>query len=419
MRSVILPAALLAAVAAFASAAPPDDTPPPRPLLNTSIVGTSTCDTEPCFAHVMRESAVQRLLLRLAAGPVAAADAEAAVRGGAASLDDLLALRLVRRDGDRVVLAFALFTAADVERIRAVSERHAASLAAALLARRNEIETVLERYDAPGVDRGDVAFFVLGCASLDWDGLAVTAEHGYRATTGERPDGTYVPVAMERVDLSLQRIYWGSHNARVDGIGLTSFGDHHALPRTLLPDLLWRAPDFPDTVPEPPRAALDGLLKASFRRSAATIARTMLALRDGDRTADALASATGAGTDETAEDLDVLLALGYVSEKDGRYRARIPVLAERDEAMARRLMAVGREVMEAWLEASYGGIRDELADLSFTRAGVPFAEGFTMIWHYIFGMANQKLVEAGMFADPYAPGRPFPGAVPVVNALDL
>ena len=42
-----------------------------------------------------------------------------------------------------------------------------------------------------------------------------------------------------------------------------------------------------------------------------------------------------------------------------------------------------------------------------------------MIWHYIFGMANQKLVEAGMFADPYAPGRHHSGAIGVVNALDL
>ncbi len=422
MRTAFATLAVLSITAGGAAAAQvrQDGTPaPPRPVLDTSIVGTSTCDREPCFGHVMRDAAVQRLLLRLAGGPVDTASAEAALSPDGPDADDLLALRLMRKEGDHYVLGFALFTAADVQRIRTVSDRLAGSLAAALLARRAEIEAALAAYDAPGVDRRDVAFFLLGCASLDWDGLAVTAEHGYRQTTAERPDGTYVPVAMERVDLSLRRIYWGSHNVRVDGIGLTSFGDHDALPRILFPDLIWRAPGFPDTVPDPPRAALDGLLKASFRRSAATVARTMLALRDGDGTADELASATGAGTDEIATDLDVLLGLGYVSETDGRFRARVPVLAERDDAMARQVLAIGRQVMEAWLAAHYDAIRDELADLSFTRAGVPFAEGFTMIWHYVFGMANQKLVEAGLFADPYAPDRAFRGAVPVVNALHL
>ena len=44
-------------------------------------------------------------------------------------------------------------------------------------------------------------------------------------------------------------------------------------------------------------------------------------------------------------------------------------------------------------------------------------ESVTTIWHYIFGMANQKLMEAGMFAEPYATGRRHPGAIGVVNAL--
>ena len=99
------------------------------------------------------------------------------------------------------------------------------------------------------------------------------------------PDGTYVPAAQEIIGLSLEHIYWGSHNARFDGIGLSSFGDHHVLPRVRLPDFLWRAPDSPASVPEAPRKALDGLLKVSLRHGAGVLTRTMAALRDGGRSA--------------------------------------------------------------------------------------------------------------------------------------
>jgi hypothetical protein len=45
---------------------------------------------------------------------------------------------------------------------------------------------------------------------------------------------------------------------------------------------------------------------------------------------------------------------------------------------------------------------------------VPFTESFTMVWHYIFGITNRRLVEAGLFADPYNEKRKFKGFIPLV-----
>ena len=42
-----------------------------------------------------------------------------------------------------------------------------------------------------------------------------------------------------------------------------------------------------------------------------------------------------------------------------------------------------------------------------------------MIWHYLFGIANRHLVEAGLFADPYASTRNYKGAIPAVYELEL
>ena len=87
--------------------------------------------------------------------------------------------------------------------------------------------------------------------------------------------------------------------------------------------------------------------------------------------------------------------------------------------MARSILAIGNQVMATWLSENYPRMKNELQDLGFTRAGVPFEDGYTMIWHYLFGLANRELVEGGLFADPYAPDRTYQGAIPAVYTLEL
>jgi hypothetical protein len=391
-----------------------------QPLLRYSIVGSNSCATKPCYNETISNLMVQKALLDLAAGPRSLGDVEAALRAGKVPIADLLQLRLIRREGDRYFLNFPLFTAADVKRIRGVSETYAGSLADAMLARRNEIEATLQSYDAPGVDRKAVAYFVLGCASLDWDGLDLTAAKGYRKATEDRPDGKYVPDAEEITSLSLERIYWGSHNSSYDGIELTSFGDHFSK-RYTLPDLLWRLPgriansDYPDEL----KPTLESLLEASLQQTGVHVTRMMVSLRDGEKTLPEVAQAANLPTEEAEPLVRTLVALEFVAVHGGRYQAQIPVFTKRDEAMAKHLVSIGNVVMDQWLAANYSKMKAELQDLSFTRSGVPFEDGFTMIWHYVFGIANRKLVEAGLFADPYAAGRKYKGSIPAVSQISL
>lgn len=389
------------------------------PVLQYSIVGSSSCDTKPCYNAVMQDVAAQRFLLELAKNPLGVPTGEAAVLDVAAIIPDLLALQLIRLDEGKYRLNFALFTAADVGRIRQASEVYAQSLAAALLEQRKEIEGILAEYNVPGVDPKALAYFLLGCVSLDWDGLDLTAALGYRKTAEERPDGKYVPHAQERADETLKGIYWGSHNDNYAGIRVTSFGDHYSLPRYMLPDLLWRTPDFPDSYPPTLSAALDALVAESFILRANQFGRIMLALRDGEKSNQDLASAISAEEGDAQALLGVLLALEYISERNGLYSIRIPVLAARDDVMVRNILAIGNQVMATWLPESYPRLKSDLKDLGFIRAGVPFEYGYTMIWHYLFGMANQKLVEAGLFANPYTSDRKYKGAIPAVYTLEL
>ena len=391
-----------------------------QPLLHYSIVGSSSCSTKPCFNGVMANLRVQQSLLKLAHEPLRAESLETALKGSGISARDLVSLRLIRLEGNQYFLNFPLFTADDVKQIRSVAERYAGSLADAVLAHRTEIDSALKMYDAPGVDGKAVAYFVLGCASLDWDGLNITAAKGYRKETEDRPDGKYVPDAEEITTQSLDRIYWGSHNDGYDGITVTSFGDH-ASKRYSLPDLLWQLPERASTqnYPEDLQPAIQGLVKASITQTGTTLAHMMISLRETDKSAAELAQSTGLQQGQAEQFIGLLLALQLVSERNGRYIALVPVLTKRDEVMTKRLLGIGSHVMNDWLPQNYPKMKSELQSLSFTRSGVPFEDGFTMIWHYLFGIANRHLVEAGLFADPYAPDRKYKGSITVVSELDL
>lgn len=159
----------------------------------------------------------------------------AALAESEVTVADLEASGVLRREGDRLALDFTLLTTADLDLVNAVSRREAQSLADAFLAKRGNLETLLAAYDVPSVDRGVVAYILLGCFALDWDGLDLTAAYGYRATARAFPAGDYLLSARQTGGLSLQRLYWGSHNRRGDGYVLTSFGDHFSLPRKAFP----------------------------------------------------------------------------------------------------------------------------------------------------------------------------------------
>lgn len=385
----------------------------PEALLNYGIVGSESG----AYSSVISRVAIQKLLLDLAAGPRSAAYVDAALAGSGAFREDLEKLELIRRRGADYVINFTLYTRSDVRQLREVSERYGRSLAAALLERRPEIEAALRPYAASGQDAKAVAFVVMGCFSLDWDGLEVTAEKGYRSVAKLRPDGDqYIPWAEEKNELTLKGIYWGSHNEYQAEVVFTSFGDHFSLLRYALPDLFWRIPGRASQaqMPDSLKPKLQRAVGLALQGLAGQAARMLFALREDAKSLEALGTAAGMKPEEAADLLALLVELDYVGEEAGNYRRRVPVLTAGDLPMVRELRRIGREVMESWLAANYACVKEDLGEITPLRYGVSYADGFTQIWHYLFGTANRHLVEAGLFADPYAAERKFKGFVPVV-----
>lgn len=369
-------------------------------LLNFSITGYSTSNSPADNAtYAMRRLEVQRLLLDVAASPRDPRYVEAALRGSGISLADMVSNGSLRLDQGRYWLNFALLTRTDQERIIRAAEVYSGRLAEAVLARRVEIQAQLASYDLPGIDRRAIAFLVLGCFSLDWDGLDFATRNGYRAATPERKGGRFFFMAEERGGPSLKGIYWGSHNSVYEEFGFTSFGDHFS-PRLGLSSL---RSDGRVELREMPVANL-----------AAYAGSLMLALRVGPQHEDALAGSAKLPRDRARALLAGLEKIGYVRKDGERYRAAIPVFAERDKAMIAALRSIGLQAIKEWFARNYEPLRKDMRDITPLRHNVPFPVVFDQLWHYVFGIANRKLVEAGLFADPYAPAAAHVGYLPVV-----
>jgi hypothetical protein len=370
------------------------------------------------YGAAMKQEAVQRLLLSIAHEGRSAAEIDRALEGASVTRDALEQLELIRRDGDRYVINFTLFTKEDVRHLHGLADRCGFSLAQAFLARRPEIDAILARYPVASVDKTSLAYILIGCFALDWDGLNVLGEEKYMADPRKRADGgRYTPWAEEKNDLTLRQLYWGSHNEEAtEGLILTSFGDHYALPRLAFPDAreeLTKAAKAAFT------AKPDGQKLLAFDRFAQQtalrhVAQIMIALREGKTTLSTSATAAGLTEAEAKALLDVLAEFGYVTQAADGWQPVIPVLNEMDQAMTQAMSKLARAILKQWLAANYEDVRRASQHLSPLRAGVPFEEAFTQIWHYIFGGANRAMANAGLLADPYAETRVDKGFIPVV-----
>ncbi len=378
-------------------------------------------------SYLLGMGEIQELLLELRKSPRDSAYVAAALDGTGVSLRDLLATPLLLREGERYAPSFPLLTHDDLRTVRETSERYARSLAERFLARRAEFERLLARYPLDGVARGALAYILIGCFSLDWDGLDLTEERGYRTPSLQTGVGQVQWATERQPRESQKKLYKGSHNETLEGgIVLTSFGDHVKPIRLAFPDLVWRMGQaFPGVMwqaarsygVEVPGELRPPLARLSWRVLAELGDRTgvvMMALRDGGKTAAELADVAGASRVEAAELLDLLEALEYVRQDSGRYAAAIPVLGEEDRAMVQEVRDLGYEIMAAWFDENYDRLKAELSRTTPLGDPVPFEDTFYQIWHYVFGIANRILVEEGMFADPYGADRRYPGFIPCV-----
>jgi len=416
--SLVLSALTLVAVEPALTDRPKTDESP----LSIGITGTSPSDRAKDPTAILGSAKIQRLILEIAETPKSRAEIESVVSGEFFTLDDMVNVGLLREENDAYRIDFNLLRVADQKLILEVAEQSGRDLASAFLAWRDEFEALAASHEQPQIGNAELLFIVLGCFSLDWDGLELTEERGYRDGAQRTLDGrSFTPWAKEKgVAVSLKGLYWGSHSSG-SPLVLTTFGDHDALPRFGLPDMLWNsggAFSHYEHLQDGQQAA-SRLLAKYMADAMADAASVMLVLGEKDLSLQALAARTGIENDRLERMLALLEEAGYVTRQDGTYAGRVLVLGPEDGEMVRDMVAKGREIMIAWHEANYDDVREALSDLTPLRNGVPFGRVYNEVWHFIFGIANRELVKAGLFADPYAESRRHKGFLPFIWTNEL
>ena len=315
-------------------------------------------------------------------------------------------LWLLRKESSKYFLNFTLLTAADVNHLKSVSRRYARSLAETILGQRQQYEALFDEYPVKEIAKETIAYLVIGCFALDWDGLDLTAQKGYRTASSRiRPgDNRYTPWAYENTPGVLQGLYWGSHSNYFEDVAITTFGDHHATPRMGLPDVIWRMDNGvrQAALPESIRHAAEILKPADWDDESEALGHLMLASR------------AGRAIDASAQQQAFLESINYVQRVADRHHASVPVFSSVDKDWIMEARQLTWRVMDTWLAENYESAQAELNDLTPIKHGVPYEIVFTQIWHYLFGTANQILVEEGFFSDPYAENRRFKGFISMV-----
>lgn len=363
---------------------------------------------------------IQQLLLGVAQSPKEYSFIEKSLKETGISIEDLLATGLLRKQDSHYVLGFSLFTQDDQRVLREVCRNFAEDLAEIYLARHAEFEEILDAYPLKNVDTAALAYVLIGCFSLDWDGLRITRELGYRSSTPPK-NPPFIGWADDKRAKEFQEkkgLYWGSHNEYLDnGLAFTSFGDHATLQRYGFPDIAWQMARSIRLLKAPVEIQ-PVLVRAGTRALYGEIlvpsGDIMMELRNGKRSEEALRDATGLESEQLKDLLAILEGLEYVRKVTDGYAVIIPVFSSADLQFIHSLIMLSREMLTSWLKQNFERLKSQLSDLSAYKYGQPLEPTFYKIWHEIFGAANKILVEKNMFFDPYGEGRKYKGYLPVV-----
>jgi hypothetical protein len=393
-------------------------------LLNTGVTGSVAASGLDDPQYVLSFVPVQRLMLDGAQHALTKAEVDQAVAGTPVSLSQLLQLELLRQEGKLYRLNYLLLTVEDQQAMYRACARYGQSLADAFRAHKAEFDAIVNTYPNAAL-RPQLMFDLIAGVALNWTGLELTTELGYRVQPPRHAKGgTYLIHSSEvGANLDFTGLYLDSETAPGSKMSFSTFGDGVSMPRLQgLPDALEggleRAMEDWQTLPDV-YAALRSEYVTLLLLAIDDAGQIMSAVASGTDTDAALAQAVSLPEDRRKAILGLLTATGYLQETDRRYVVGVPVLTEGDRPLADATLKLSREIMTTWLRGNYPAMEKDLSGLSPMRNGLPFSLAFSEVWHYAFGFASKSLAESGFYANPRAKGSRYEGYVPLVWASSV
>lgn len=415
---------LQTAIGLWAQASDSTGKPADSPVLHTGVTGRISASGLNDPQYVLSFPPVQRLLLRATQHCLMQNEIQKELLDTPVSLAHLIRLELLQEHENTYCLNYLLLTVQDQQTMYKVAARYGQSLATDFRVHKHEFDEIVGQY--PNSDlRSQLLFDLVAGVSLNWRGLDLTTELGYRIEPPRHENGDVYFVHSDELGAKLDfgGLYFDSETAPGSKMSFSTFGDGDSLPRLLgLPDVF----DGVETATDSWRTTPDvyGALRSEY------VTYVLIALDDaglvmnavgnGNDTDAAIAKAVEISGDRRKATLGLLTAIGYLYMADNHhYVIGVPVLRESDKPLVDRSLKISGTIMAEWLRNNYPAMKQELLTLSPMRNGVPFSLAFSEVWHYVFGFAAKSLAESGFYANPHAPGNRYDGYVPLVWATPL
>lgn len=383
---------------------------------NVGLTGSENPQGLVSVVDTARRPDMQALIVRLAEkGPLPVAEVESALADMELGMPAMQRLGIFAvRDG-RVHIAFNYLDRDDQLLLIDIGRRYGRHLADMFIERWDELERLSLAADPDTQKPLETLFFFVGAMMMDWEGLGWTIEHGYRPGALVEGEGYAYTLWMKEAtpDVSLKGFYWGSHNNTQQGYTITTFGDHHSLPRVAIPDMFFSIGNPFPVLEGRDDLELAGRRFYSLHRQPMrdTLWTTLLALAEGPKEVSEIADLLG-GERQAVWTLDLLDKINFVRREGDTYALDIVFVDGQAADEVAALKALTGEVFREFHDLYFEAQKAEHTGLKAMKHGVPFGVIYTETWHFIFGYANLYLVEDGLMADPYAGDREFKGFIP-------
>jgi predicted alpha/beta-fold hydrolase len=245
---------------------------------------------------------VQRLLLRATQHCLMQNEIQKELLDTPVSLAHLLRLELLQEHENTYCLNYLLLTVQDQQTMYKVAARYGQSLATDFRVHKHEFDEIVGQY--PNSDlRSQLLFDLVAGVSLNWGGLDLTTELGYRIKPPRHTNGDVYFVHSDELGAKLDfgGLYFDSETGRGSKMSFSTFGDGNSLPRLLgLPDVF----DGVETATDSWRNTPDvyGALQSEY------VTYVLLALEDAGLVVDAV---------ENGNDTDSAIAKAVVISEGG------------------------------------------------------------------------------------------------------
>ncbi len=317
------------------------------PLLHTGVTGQITASGLKDPQYLLSFVPVQRLMLAAIGHPLMQAEIQTRLHGTPVSLNDLITVNLLRQDGTVYRLNYLLLTVQDQKTMYSIGERFGQSLGKAFQAHQAEFDQILRAYPNPNM-RPQLLFDLVAGAALNWGGLDLTTELGYRVEPPHHPNGDVYFVHSEELGakLDFKGLYLDSETAAGSTMSFSTFGDGNSRLQGL-PDVF----DGVDTATESWRSLPEvyGALRSEYITyilvALDDAGQVMNAVAHGADTDTALANKVPIPKDRRAAAIRLLTAIGYLKISGERYSAGVPVLTENDKPMVDETLQLSRKIM--------------------------------------------------------------------------